>query len=70
MCTFEKFKAIIRAKGGVWGRSCVRFSRTQSEYSARYMPNDQKKSPEDEEIHLIAPCGLWSHRTAADMYQI
>lgn len=62
MISFLRFKEIVRAEGGIWASASVRFSKTQTEFSARYQPHYPETSIEDEEIHLVAPSGLWSHR--------
>lgn len=62
MISFLQFKEIVKSEHGIWESPHVRFSRTQSEYSARYQPLYPETSIEDEEIHLIAPDGIWTHR--------
>lgn len=61
MVTFTRFREIVRAEHGIWESAHVRFSHSQSQYTACYQPNFPNTSLEDEEVHLVAPCGLWTH---------
>lgn len=55
MTSFSNFKEIVRNLGGKWALPSIEFNRTQSEYDACY----HRGEPDEDHIHLIAPCGLW-----------
>lgn len=60
--SFSKFKCIIRNLGGVWATNAVYFSRTQCEYSARYLPAYPEPSKEDSWIQCCWVNGIWCCR--------
>ncbi len=60
--SFTKFKTIVKSIHGVWESEIVRFAKTQCEMVAHYRPNYPAPSPEDSEIRLLVPGGLWSAR--------